>query len=68
MGELKDAFRNYFGVEWTEALDAADLSFAYNICNNAYFAVRGLRPVKNLTLDRLTGKNGVRKPPNIIVS
>jgi hypothetical protein len=68
MGELQDAFQNYFGVEWAEALDAADLSFAYSTGNNAYFAVRYLRPVKDLTLDRLPGKNGIGKPPNIIVS
>jgi hypothetical protein len=55
-------------VEWAEALDAVDPSFAYNSGNNAYFAVRDLRPVKDLTLDRLTGKNGIGKPPNIIVS
>ena len=68
MGKLQDAFQNYFGVEWAEALDAADLSFAYNTCNNAYFALRDLCPVKDLTLDQLSGKNGIGKPPNIIVS
>ena len=41
---------------------------AYNAGNNAYLAVRDLRPVKNLTLDRITGKNGIGKPSNIIVS
>jgi hypothetical protein len=68
MEELQDAFRNYFGVGWAEALNAADSSFAYNTGNSAYFAVRDLRPVKDLTLDRLPGKNGLGKPPNIIVS
>ena len=68
MGELQDAFQNYFGAEWAEALDTADPSFAYITGDSAYFAVRNLHPVKDLTLDRLTGKEGIGKPPNIIVS
>jgi hypothetical protein len=66
--KLQDAFRGYFGVEWAEVLDVTDKSFAYNAANNAYFAVRDLRPVENLTLDQLLEKEGIGKPPNIIVS
>jgi hypothetical protein len=66
--ELQDAFRRYFGVEWAEVLDVNDKSFAYNAVNNAYFAVRELRPVESLTLDQLLEKEGIGKPPNIIVS
>ena len=66
--ELRDAFRGYFGVEWDEVLDVTDKSFAYNAANNAYFAVRDLRPVENLTLDQLLEKEGIGKPPNIIAS
>jgi len=55
-------------VEWTEVLDVADKSFSYNAANNAYFAVRNLRSVENLTLDQLLEKKTIGKPPNIIVS
>ena len=66
--ELQDAFRSYFGAKWAEALDVAEKSFAYNAFNNAYFAVRDLRPVENLTLEQLLKRKGIGKPPNIIVS
>jgi len=66
--ELQDAFRSYFGAEWAEVLDAAEKSFTYNAANNAYFAVRDLRPVENLTLEQLLEKKGIGQPPNIIVS
>jgi hypothetical protein len=65
---MQDAFLSYFGAEWTEVLDAAEESFAYNSANNAYFAVRDLRPVENLTLEQLLEKKGIGQPPNIIVS
>lgn len=66
--ELQEAFRSYFGAEWAEVLDAVDKSFAYNAFNNAYFAVRNVRPVENLILDQLLEKKGISQPPNIIVS
>jgi len=66
--ELQYAFRNYFDARWDEVLDVAEKSFTYNAFNNAYFAVRNLCPVKNLTLDQLLDKKGISRPPNIIVS
>lgn len=66
--ELQDAFRSYFGSEWSQVLDAADKSFPYNAANTAYFAVRELRPVENLTLEQLLEEKGIGRPPNIIVS
>jgi hypothetical protein len=66
--DLKDAFRSYFGAEWAEVLDAADKSFAYNAANSAYFAVRDLRVVENLTLEQLLEKQGGCRPVNIIAS
>ena len=68
MMELQDAFRGYFGVGWDKVLDTADPSFYYNAFNRAYFAVRDLLPVEDLTLDQLSGKDGIDKPPHIIVS
>jgi hypothetical protein len=65
---LQDAFRGYFGAEWAEVLDVADKSFTYNAANNAYFAVRDLRPLENLTLEQLLEEKGIGQPPNIIVS
>jgi hypothetical protein len=66
--ELQDAFRGYFGEEWTEVLDAADKSSTYNAANNAFFAVRDLHPLEDLTLEQLLEKKGMGRPPNIIVS
>ena len=65
---MQDAFRRYFGAQWAEVLDVAEKSFIYNAANNAYFAVRNLRPVENLTLDQLLEKEGIGQPPNVIVS
>ena len=66
--ELHHAFRSFFGAEWAEVLDVAEKSFAYNAANHAYFALRNLRPVENLTLDRLLEKEGIGRPPSIIAS
>ena len=66
--ELQDAFRSYFDAQWAEVLDVAEKSFTYHAFNNAYFAVRDLRPVENLTLESLLKKTGIGQPPNIIVS
>ena len=66
--ELKAAFKDHFGREWDRVLDTAERFFAYNAWNNTYFAVRNLCPLKDLTLDRLLGENGIGKPPNVIVS
>ena len=65
---MQDAFRSYFGAELAEVLDAAKKSFSYHAANNAYFAVRDLRPVENLTLEQLLEEKGIGQPPNIIVS
>lgn len=65
--ELRDAFQRYFSAEWAEVLDAAEKSFNYNAANNAYFAVRHLHRLENLSLDQLLGKKGIGRPPNIIV-
>lgn len=66
--ELQDSFRRYFGAEWAEVLDVAEKSFTYNSGNNAYFAVRGLRPVEYLTLEQLLEKKWIGRPRNIIAS
>jgi hypothetical protein len=66
--ELKKTFRNYFGAEWANVLDTVDRSFQYNASNSAYFAVRDLRPVDNLTLEQVLKEKGISQPPNIIVS
>ena len=66
--ELQDAFQRYFDEQWAEVLDVAEKSFTYNAFNNAYFAVRGLRPVENLTLEQLLEQRGIGQVPNIIVS
>lgn len=65
---LQDAFRLYFGSEWDEVLAVSDKSFSYNAANDAYFAVRDLRPAENLTLEQLLATKGIGQPPNIIAS
>jgi hypothetical protein len=66
---LEDAFQRRFGAEWADVLDAVDKSFAYNAANDAYFSVRDIRPVANLTLDELIRKAGGLQPsPNVIIS
>jgi hypothetical protein len=67
-GELQEAFYDYFGAKWREILDAAEKTFAYNIFNNAYFSVRDVQPVENLTLDQILENKVIGRPPNIIVS
>lgn len=66
--ELQDAFRHHFGAGWDEVLDAANKSFSYNAANNAYFAVRDVSPLENLTLEQLLEKEGIGQSPNIIAS
>ena len=66
--ELQDAFQSHFDARWAEVLDVAEKSFTYNSFNEAYFSVRNLRPVENLTLEKLLEKTGIGQPPNIIVS
>jgi hypothetical protein len=65
---FEKAFRSHFGAARAEVLDAVDPSFAYNAANDAYFAVRDIRPVANLTLDELLKKKGSGQVLNIIVS
>ena len=65
---LRDAFRQYFGAAWHEVLAVADKSFSYNAANDAYFAVRDLRPAENLTLEQLLEEKGIGQSPNIIAS
>lgn len=66
--ELKEAFRSHFDAQWDDVLDVAEESFAYNAFNKAYFAVRNLRPVEDLTLERLLENKGIDHPPNVILS
>jgi hypothetical protein len=66
--QLHDAFRRHFNANWSEVLDVADRSFSYNAFNNAYFAVRNIRPVEDLTLEQILEQTGIGQPPNIIVS
>ena len=67
-GEMRDAFRTFFCAEWTEVIDVAEKSFAYNAANDAYFAVCDLHPLEHLTLEQLLEEKGMGTPLNIIVS
>ncbi len=65
---LKNAFKSFFGAEMTDVLDAADESFEYNVTNNGYFAVRNLRALENLTLEKVLKEKGIGTSPNVVVS
>jgi hypothetical protein len=67
-GALKNTFRSHFGAEWPEVLDVAHKSIQYNATNNAYFAVRNLRLLEDLTLEQMLKEKGIRRPLNIIAS
>jgi hypothetical protein len=66
--ELQNTFQDYFGAQWGEVLNAADNSFPYNSANNAYFSVRNLRPLENLTVAQILEEKGNNTTRNIIVS
>lgn len=66
--ELFEAFGSYFGAAWSDALDAADQSFQYNAANDAYFAVRDLRPEETLTLEQLLQEQATGHLVNIVAS
>jgi hypothetical protein len=66
--ELQNEFRRSFGAEWGEVLDVVDPSFAYNAANNAYFSVRDIHPLAEMTLEELLAKETLSQPANIIVS
>jgi hypothetical protein len=66
--ELTDAFQRQLGAAWTDVLDAADPSFAYNAANDAYLAVRDLRPVEHTTLDQLQQAMGHTAAASLLVS
>ena len=66
--EFANSFREYFGAEWEEVLDAVDMSFAYNSYNTAYFSIDSIKPIDNYNLDRLLEDGGLRQPPNVVVS
>jgi len=55
-------------VEWAEVLSVSEQSFTYHAANNAYFTVRDLHPVENLTLEQLLEIKGIKRLTNIIVS
>lgn len=66
--ELHKAFQNYFGAEWEKVLNAVDKSSQYNTFNDTYFLVDSLKPLENITLDKIFEDNSASQMPNIIVS
>ena len=66
--EFETAFKDYFGAESKEVLDAVDRSFGYNSYNNAYFSAANIEPVENLNLKQLLEEKGFSQPPNVVVS
>lgn len=66
--EFANTFKDYFGAEWVEVLDAVDRSFEYNAYNTAYFSVGNIETIDNVTLDQLLEEKGLCQPPNVVVS
>ena len=65
--EYKKAFKDYFGAEWEEALNAVDMSFQYNAYNTVYFSVDDIESIENITLDQILEENGLYRPSNVVV-
>jgi len=68
VADMQDAFRSLFGFGWTEVLDVAETSFDYVSANEVFFSINNLRPLKDLTLEKFLEKQGIQRPPNIVVS
>jgi len=66
--EFRQAFRSYFGAEWTELLDTAYKSYDYIAYNDTYFAIRDLHPVENTSLEQFLGDEEFRQSLNIVIS
>ena len=66
--DFAKSFKEYFGAEWEEVLDAVDMSFAYNSYNTAYFSVDSIKPIDNYNLVQLLVEMGLHRPPNVVVS
>ena len=66
--EFNNSFKDYFGENWRDILNAVDMSFEYNVYNTAYFSVGDIKPVENLNLDQLFEEKGLNRPPNVVVS
>ena len=64
--EYKKAFKDYFGAEWEEALNAVDMSFEYNVYNMGYFSAGDIEAVKDITLDQLLDEKDLYQPPNVV--
>jgi hypothetical protein len=63
---LMSAFNAYFNADWNAVMVGAEKPFGYHASYDAYFAVRNLRPVNDLTVDQLLASTGVKKPINIV--
>jgi len=66
--EFRQAFRSYFGAEWTELLDTAYNSYAYIAYNDRYFAIRDLHPVESTSLRQFLRDKEFRQSLNIVIS
>ena len=66
--EFADAFEEYFGSSPTEVLNAIDMSFEYNVYNNAYFSAGDIELINDVTLDKLIEEKGLYRAPNVVVS
>ncbi len=66
METLRQAFNAYFAAEWDAVMVGADKPFGYHAAYDAYFAVRDLKPVTDLTVDQLLASKDVKQPINIV--
>jgi len=66
--EFRQAFRSYFGVEWTELLDTAYNSYDYIAYNDIYFAIRDLQPVESTSLEQFLRDKEFKQSLNIVIS
>lgn len=63
--DLKRPFAQFFGQAWDDVMMDAALPLVHHSVWEFYFAVAGLRPVKNLLLPDLTA--GKYHPLNLLI-
>lgn len=63
---LKSAFNQYFNADWDDVVVGAEKPFGYHASYDAYFGVKDLKAVTDLTVDQLLESKGVKRPLNII--
>lgn len=66
MEELQSYFNRFFGVSWNDVLVGAEKSFGHHASYDAYFAVKNLKAVTDMTVEQLLEQKSAIRPLNIV--